>query len=119
MDTEELVGSIETIVFTSAETGFTVARFQTTAEEAVTIVGNFAALNQGQSLILKGTWRTHPRYGSQFQVEQYREDIPNTTAGIEVYLGSGMIRGIGPAMAKRITTTKFSLPKTSSKSSLT
>jgi exodeoxyribonuclease V alpha subunit len=102
MNTEELVGSIETIVFTSAETGFTVARFQTAAEETVTIVGSFAALNQGQSLILNGTWRSHPRYGPQFQVEQYRENIPNTIAGIETYLGSGMIRGIGPAIAKRI-----------------
>ncbi|MGG6270669.1 SF1B family DNA helicase RecD2 [Leptolyngbya sp. AN03gr2] len=102
MDTEELVGSIESIVFSSADTGFTVARLQTAAEETVTIVGNFAALNQGQPLILAGTWRTHPRYGAQFQVQHYRENIPDTIAGIETYLGSGIIRGIGPAMAKRI-----------------
>ncbi|MBD1847898.1 hypothetical protein H6F89_31870 [Cyanobacteria bacterium FACHB-63] len=60
MNTEELVGCIEPIVFVSAETGFTVARFQTAAEETVTIVGNFATLNQGQSLILNGSWRSHP-----------------------------------------------------------
>ncbi|BAU16134.1 recombinase D (plasmid) [Leptolyngbya sp. NIES-3755] len=102
MNTEELVGSIESIVFVSAETGFTVARFQTAADETVTIVGNFATLNQGQSLILNGSWRSHPRYGAQFQVERYSENVPNTIAGIEAYLGSGMIRGIGPAMAKRI-----------------
>lgn len=101
MNIEELEGSIESIVFTSAETGFTVARLQTFAE-VVTIVGNFASLNLGQSLILSGTWRTHSRYGLQFQVENYREALPNTIASLEAYLSSGAIRGIGSAMAKRI-----------------
>lgn len=101
MNIEELEGSIESIVFTSAETGFTVARLQTVAE-VVTIVGNFASLNLGQSLILSGTWRTHSRYGLQFQVENYREALPNTIASLEAYLSSGAIRGIGSAMAKRI-----------------
>jgi exodeoxyribonuclease V alpha subunit len=102
MPPEDLEGSIESIVFASAETGFTVARFQTTADELITIVGNFSVLNLGQSLILSGTWRTHPRYGAQFQVERYTENLPTTITSIENYLGSGAIRGIGPAMAKRI-----------------
>jgi exodeoxyribonuclease V alpha subunit len=102
MTLEDLEGSIESIVFASAETGFTVARFQTTADELITIVGNFAVLTLGRSLILSGTWRTHPRYGAQFQVERYTENLPTTIASIESYLGSGMIRGIGPATAKRI-----------------
>lgn len=102
MHTEDLEGNIESIVFTSAETGFTVARFQTVAEERVTIVGNFVPLNTGQPLILTGSWRTHPRYGAQFQVEHAREALPNTLSGIETYLSSGMIPGVGPALARRI-----------------
>jgi exodeoxyribonuclease V alpha subunit len=102
MTFEDLEGSIESIVFARAETGFTVARFQTTADDLITIVGNFSVLTLGQSLILSGTWRTHPRYGAQFQVERYAENLPTTIASIESYLGSGMIRGIGPAMSKRI-----------------
>lgn len=68
----------------------------------MTIVGNFANIQAGQTLALEGTWRSHPKYGEQFQVTQYQETKPATLTGIEKYLGSGLIKGVGPVTAKRI-----------------
>lgn len=69
---------------------------------SVTIVGNFANIQAGQTLQLTGLWRDHPQYGAQFQVSHYRETKPATLTGIEKYLGSGLIKGVGPVTAKRI-----------------
>ncbi len=65
-------------------------------------MGSFANLQAGQTLKLVGTWREHPKYGAQFQVSQYQETKPATLTGIEKYLGSGLIKGVGPVTAKRI-----------------
>jgi exodeoxyribonuclease V alpha subunit len=66
------------------------------------VVGNFANIQAGQTLQLKGVWKNHPQYGQQFQVEQYTETKPATLTGMEKYLGSGLIKGVGPVTAKRI-----------------
>ena len=68
----------------------------------MTIVGNFANIQAGQTLQLTGLWRDHPQYGAQFQVTYYKETKPATLTGIEKYLGSGLIKGVGPVTAKRI-----------------
>jgi exodeoxyribonuclease V alpha subunit len=65
-------------------------------------VGNFANIQAGQTLVLEGIWRSHPKYGEQFQVIKYQETKPATLTGIEKYLGSGLIKGVGPVTAKRI-----------------
>jgi exodeoxyribonuclease V alpha subunit len=70
--------------------------------ELVTIVGNFASIQAGQTFQMEGTWREHPKYGAQYQVTQYRETKPATLTGIEKYLGSGLIKGVGPVTARRI-----------------
>lgn len=70
--------------------------------ELTTIVGNLAGLSPGEHLSLDGRWTVDPKYGSQFRVEQARTTVPATVDGIEKYLGSGFIRGIGPVMARRI-----------------
>ncbi len=67
-------------------------------------MGSFANIQAGQTLQLQGQWREHPQYGSQFQVVRYKETKPATLTGIEKYLGSGLIKGIGPVTAKRIVT---------------
>jgi len=98
-----LQGVIDRLTFHSPETGYTVARLQSPAiKEPVTIVGNFANIQAGQTLVLEGTWRSHPKYGEQFQVIKYQETKPATLTGIEKYLGSGLIKGVGPITAKRI-----------------
>ncbi|WP_370664165.1 SF1B family DNA helicase RecD2 [Acaryochloris thomasi] len=100
---EDLEGVVERLTFHSEETGYTVARLKVPkAHDLVTIVGEFAHIQPGQTLQLSGIWRDHPQYGDQFQVKQYRETKPATLTGIEKYLGSGLIKGVGPVTAKRI-----------------
>jgi exodeoxyribonuclease V alpha subunit len=91
---EQLQGVVERLTYHSEESGYTVARLKAPrAREPITIIGNFAQIQPGQTLQLTGIWREHPKYGSQFQVTQYRETKPATLTGIEKYLGSGLIRG--------------------------
>ena len=98
-----LTGVVERITFHSEESGYTVARLQSPrARELTTIVGNFANIQAGQTLQLQGTWKEHLQYGQQFQVIKYSETKPATLTGIEKYLGSGLIKGVGPVTAKRI-----------------
>jgi exodeoxyribonuclease V alpha subunit len=98
-----LTGVIERITFHSEESGYTVARLNTgNVKQLITIVGNFANIQAGQTLQLQGVWGEHPQYGSQFQVVKYQESLPATITGIEKYLGIGLIKGVGPVTAKRI-----------------
>lgn len=100
---EAVQGVVERLTYHSEESGYTVARLKAPrTSELITIVGNFANIQPGQTLHLEGTWRDHPKYGQQFQVTQYRETKPATLTGIEKYLGSGLIKGVGPVTAKRI-----------------
>ncbi len=98
-----LTGVIERITFHSEESGYTVARLNTgNVKQLITIVGSFANIQAGQTLQIQGQWREHPQYGSQFQVVRYKETKPATLTGIEKYLGSGLIKGVGPVTARRI-----------------
>ena len=98
-----LTGVIERITFHSEESGYTVARLNTgNVKQLITVVGSFANIQAGQTLQLQGVWGEHPSYGSQFQVVKYQETKPATLTGIEKYLGSGLIKGVGPVTAKRI-----------------
>lgn len=100
---ESLSGVVERITYHAEESGYTVARIQSSrVRELVTVVGNFANIQAGQTLQLKGVWKNHPQYGSQFEVQQYTETKPATLTGLEKYLGSGLIKGVGPVTAKRI-----------------
>jgi exodeoxyribonuclease V alpha subunit len=100
---EPLQGVVERLTYHSPDSGYTVARLKTSQErELITIVGNFANIQTGQTLQLSGFWREHPQFGQQFQVKTYQETKPATLSGIEKYLGSGLIKGFGPVTAKRI-----------------
>jgi exodeoxyribonuclease V alpha subunit len=100
---EPLQGVVERITYHAEESGYTIARLKAPrTSELVTIVGNFANVQAGQTLQMQGIWREHPKYGTQFQVTQYHETKPATLTGIEKYLGSGLIKGVGPVTAKRI-----------------
>ena len=68
----------------------------------ITVLGNFTNPTVGESLRCHGAWIKHPQYGSQFKCERYETLRPATAAAIEKYLGSGMVKGIGKEMAKRI-----------------
>ena len=98
-----LTGVIERITFHSSDSGYTVARLNTgNINQLITIVGEFANIQAGQTLKLQGIWTEHPKFGSQFKVIKYQETKPATLTGIEKYLGSGLIKGVGPVTAKRI-----------------
>ncbi|WP_341531927.1 ATP-dependent RecD-like DNA helicase (plasmid) [Nostoc sp. UHCC 0302] len=100
---ETITGVVERLTFYSDESGYTVARLtRPRVSDLTTIVGNFANIQPGQTLQLTGFWRDHPQFGPQFQVVNYRETKPATLTGIEKYLGSGLIKGVGPVTARRI-----------------
>ncbi len=98
-----LTGAVERITFTNAENGYTIARFQADKYYGlITVVGALAEVHPGARLKLEGRWKSHPKYGDQFEIERYTEEMPATVEGIKRYLGSGLIKGVGPVMAKRI-----------------
>lgn len=98
-----ITGSVERVTFHSEESGYTVLRFRVQGErEPSIVVGTFSAISPGESLRLTGHWTTHPQYGQQFKVIESAVMRPATIAGIQKYLGSGLIKGIGPVTAKRI-----------------
>ncbi|MEA5511806.1 ATP-dependent RecD-like DNA helicase [Crocosphaera sp. UHCC 0190] len=101
--TEYLTGVIERITYHAEDTGYTVARMQVKGfKDLVTIIGSFPNIQAGQTLQLQGSWYNHPKHGQQFNVSQYTETKPATLTGLEKYLGSGLIKGVGPVTAKRI-----------------
>ncbi|MEB3338027.1 MAG: ATP-dependent RecD-like DNA helicase [Leptolyngbyaceae bacterium] len=103
MPAENLQGVIERLTYHSEESGYSVARLKAPrSKELITVVGSFANIQAGQTLQLQGFWKDHPKFGPQFQVTQYRETKPATLTGMEKYIGSGLIKGVGPVTAKRI-----------------
>ena len=98
-----LSGQIDHITFTNEESGFTIARVLVSGRrEPVTVVGTLMGPTPGEVLDMTGEWTNHPRFGRQFKVIECSTRVPATVSGIRKYLGSGMIRGLGPVMAGRI-----------------
>src|SRR6185437_1458357 len=99
-----LEGVLERITYANEETGYTVARIDTGRGSAdlLTVVGALLGAQPGESLRMRGRWGSHAQYGRQFQVENYTTVLPATIEGIQRYLGSGLIKGIGPKLAERI-----------------
>jgi exodeoxyribonuclease V alpha subunit len=94
---ETITGVVERLTFHSEESGYTVARLKSSrSTDLTTIVGSFANIQPGQTLQLTGFWKDHPQYGPQFNVVNYHETKPATLTGIEKYLGSGLLKGVGP-----------------------
>ncbi|CAA9280777.1 MAG: RecD-like DNA helicase YrrC [uncultured Chloroflexia bacterium] len=101
-----LEGSIERITYRSEETGYTVARLQPSGKRhLVTVVGKLLGVQVGESLRLEGEWTSHPEHGRQFAAAGWQSVLPTDVEGIRKYLGSGLIKGIGPVMAERIVKT--------------
>jgi len=110
---DALSGSVERITYYNSENGYTVLRLRPEVSRnqrfpglsydgLVTVVGNLPELSPGEHLRLQGSWDTNLKHGTQFKVEVCEQALPATVAGMERYLGSGMIKGIGPKMAERI-----------------
>jgi exodeoxyribonuclease V alpha subunit len=111
-DVAILDGVLERVTFANPETGYTIARIApdrgtgrgpvSASTELVTAVGPLLGAQVGESLRLRGRWISHVKYGRQFEVGSYTTVLPATEQGIRRYLGSGLIRGIGPVMAERM-----------------
>lgn len=98
-----LEGVLERIVFSNEENAWSVVKLQALGHrDLVTAVGNLLGVQPGENLRLSGSWINDPKYGKQFRVASYATVIPATVNGIEKYLGSGLIRGIGKVMAGRM-----------------
>jgi len=107
----ELSGIIERITFQNDDNGWTVARIQPLKgkkDDLITIVGNLPSIIPGESLEMQGFWKNHANFGRQFEVVRYKVMLPATITGIQKYLGSGLIKGVGPKTSARIVD-KFGL----------
>ena len=103
---QDLEGTLERITFQNEENGYTVAKIVPRGKAyEVTVVGPLSGAQVGEAVRLRGYWTTHPQYGRQFEVRTYSVQLPATEEGIRKYLGSGLIKGIGPVMADRIVET--------------
>ena len=105
---DQLRGTVERVTYYSEETGYSVIRLNVggradpSGRGLVTVIGNLPEVQPGESLRLEGTWTTHQQYGRQFRAERCKQVLPATVEGIKRYLGSGLVKGVGPVTAARI-----------------
>jgi exodeoxyribonuclease V alpha subunit len=105
---DQLRGTVERVTYYNEETGYSVIRLNAggradpSGRGLVTVVGNLPEVQPGESLRLEGTWTTHQQYGRQFKAERCEQVLPATVEGIKRYLGSGLVKGVGPVTAARI-----------------
>lgn len=97
----ELSGSVEDVIYKNADNGYTVINLGYD-EGLIAVVGNLGDVNEGERLSLRGGWITSPKYGRQFKAAMCERSMPETESEISAYLGSGVIKGLGPAIAKKI-----------------
>ncbi|HTX18857.1 MAG TPA: ATP-dependent RecD-like DNA helicase [Bacteroidota bacterium] len=102
--TESLHGTLLKIIFSNNENGYLIGLLKT-EKGSVSIVGHILEPREGDDYVVTGSWTTHPKYGRQFKVESYSLKEPTTLHGVEEYLASGLIHGVGPALASRIVKT--------------
>ncbi|RLC32269.1 MAG: ATP-dependent RecD-like DNA helicase [Deltaproteobacteria bacterium] len=99
----QLQGQIERITYSNEGNGFTIAKVKVYGNpDLVTVIGNLVDPMPGEIIKMKGQWDNHPKYGRQFKIIEYETSVPASVYGIQKYLGSGLIKGIGPVMAGRI-----------------
>ena len=101
-DTAELKGTIDRFLFQNNENGYSVLSLQIDEETKITATGYLPNLQAGQEVVLRGTWITHPKFGRQFEAKECVAQVPTSIVGLKKYLGSGLIKGIGPAYAEKL-----------------
>jgi exodeoxyribonuclease V alpha subunit len=100
---EHIFGSVERVTFHNPDTGFCVLRLKVRGQRnLVTVTGHAAAIGAGEYVEATGAWLNDRTYGLQFKAEQVEATVPTTLKGLEKYLGSGMIKGIGPVYAAKL-----------------
>ena len=100
---EKLRAVVERITYQNPENGYTVLKCRVRGfDDLVTVVGSMPEVHAGCVLTVSGNWKVDAKYGRQFSMESYEESLPATAYGMEKYLGSGLINGVGPKFASRI-----------------
>lgn len=99
---EELTGIVDHIIFHNADNGFTIFVVQISRTQKTTIQGHTIGLHAGQQIVVHGSWVNHPKFGKQFSATKCTISLPTSTIGIQKYLASGMIKGIGPIYAEKL-----------------
>lgn len=97
----ELTGTVEDVIYKNESNGYMIATFNMTSADT-TIVGYLPFVNKGDSLKIIGKFVTHPDYGDQFKVDTFEKIMPESLDALEKYLANGLIKGVGPATAKKI-----------------
>ena len=98
----ELKGIIDHFLFQNNENGYAVLSLQLNDETKIVARGYLPNIQAGQEVVLQGTWTVHPKFGKQFEAKQCIAQIPTSIVGLKKYLGSGLIKGIGPAYAEKL-----------------
>ncbi len=107
---ETIEGQVERVTFFNEQNGFAVLRVKVRGQrDLVTVLGALPAVNGGEWIKATGEWTRDPQHGLQFRADTLSATAPNSREGIEKYLGSGMIKGIGPVLAKK-PVTKLATP---------
>ncbi len=101
---ESLSGTLHKVIFTNNENGYLIGLLKTD-DGTISVVGHILEPREGDEYVVTGSWTTHPKYGRQFRIESYIVKQPTTLHGVEEYLASGLIHGVGPALASRIVKT--------------
>jgi ATP-dependent exoDNAse (exonuclease V) alpha subunit len=102
VDRETVEGAVGRVLFSNDENGWCAVRLQPEDGASVTAIGPLLGVRQGDELRVTGRWVNHTKYGEQFEVESYVHLTPSTLEGLRRFLGSGKIRGLGPARAAQI-----------------
>jgi exodeoxyribonuclease V alpha subunit len=102
----EVLGRVERITFANPENGYTVAKVQVAGQSGlVTVVGRMPGINEGQEVSIRGRQVLHPKFGMQIEAEQVEARAPSDAEGLRRYLGSGLIKGVGPKLAEAMVDT--------------
>jgi len=99
---QELTGVVDKLIFQNQENGYSVFLLKTRGTDAVTVTGHLPAVQPGQQVNIQGFWVMHKKFGKQFEAKSCTSCLPNSILGLKKYLGSGMIKGIGPVYAAKL-----------------
>ncbi|MCK5632769.1 ATP-dependent RecD-like DNA helicase [bacterium] len=102
MTHDQLTGIVDRFLFKSEENGFSVLILQTRTKDKITVRGNLPGVNAGQQITVSGAWVVHPKFGKQFEAKSCTACLPTSVLGLKKYLGSGLIKGIGPTYAEKL-----------------
>ena len=101
-ESTQLVGTVDKVIYKSPDTHFSVITLKVDSSSIITAKGVLIDIHPGEILSLTGSWLSHPKFGRQFEITEYSKQVPTSAIGIEKYLASGLVKGIGPKFAERL-----------------